>query len=193
MLSAILAAAGLLAAPARADAQSGGVKAGINVSRLEVVETPVAERQYQSGFVAGGFVTFGDSRVSGQVEGLYSIWRTRLNVATTQTLRLTWFEVPVLVRIDAVRRADRYANFHVVAGPSFALKLGAEVEENSALALDDNLEAYDVGLLLGAGFDVGHLVVDGRYTIGLRDLDKSLGSGAIKNRTFTLLAGIRFP
>ncbi len=182
---------GCLGVPARAAAQTAGVKAGVNLFRFEASETPTSETQRMSGLAAGVYGTFTNTRLTAQVEALYSVWRTRFNTASVQTLRLTWLEVPVLARVNVVR-SGRYADFHVLVGPSFAFKLDAQVEENTSANISDQLERYDVGLLVGAGFDVGHLVVEGRYTTGLRNLDKSLGSGSIKNRTITLLAGVRF-
>ena len=51
----------------------------------------------------------------------------------------------------------------------------------------------DVGLHVGAGVEIGRIMFDARYIWGGRtvfhdgDLD-----GTFKNRTFTLMAGIRF-
>ena len=48
-------------------------------------------------------------------------------------------------------------------------------------------------MVAGGGIEVGAVVIDGRYTHGLRDIDKDKSyTVKVTNRTWSLTAGFRF-
>jgi len=59
--------------------------------------------------------------------------------------------------------------------------------------LSDDVQRFDFGLAMGGGVELGRVIVDGRYTLGLSDTDKDTSvPGTSKNRTISFTAGFRF-
>ena len=50
----------------------------------------------------------------------------------------------------------------------------------------------DVGLVAGVTADVGRLVLDGRYTWGLTNIEKEATAEKTRNRVISLTLGLRF-
>jgi hypothetical protein len=188
--------------PASAQQVSGGLKGGVNFANLQVSEDP-DEIPFDSrvGLVAGGFVTWtiGD-RFSIQPEGLFSQKGAKFTVEGTEaTVAIDYVEVPVLIRFSAP--ASDQTSIHVFAGPSLGFKArakgtaeGTDVSDEEA-DLSDQVESVDVGLVVGAGIEIGRVTIDGRYTWGLRNLAKAveeLPAPDTKNRVFAILGGFRF-
>jgi hypothetical protein len=90
----------------------------------------------------------------------------------------------------------------VLAGPSFGLKTNASFEgpgvtDDFNQEFEDSIRKFDFGLVAGVGVDLGHFVLDGRYTWGLTNIVKSeaVESGdesSAKHRVLSLTAGVRF-
>lgn len=123
-----------------------------------------------------------------------------------QTLTINYLEVPVLFKA-------KFGKFYANAGPSFAFGLGgkdkweytapgiSEEEEYDVKFGDDpgNTDdtyfdnAFDLGFQLGVGYQVGPVVLDLRYGLGLSNLndepDGFSGDWAIKNRSLQFTVG----
>jgi hypothetical protein len=86
----------------------------------------------------------------------------------------------------------------VLIGPSLGFRSSARLDVPGAPAgfdddFEDEVERFDIGLVTGIGVDVGRLVLDGRYTWGLRNIAKNNeGPGEAKNRVFSATVGVRF-
>lgn len=191
----------LSAGAGTASAQSfwGGVKAGVNFANISIEEEGVdISFDNRTGLVGGVFVVCPISGAFGvQTEALYSQRGAKLEEGGgSGTLELDFLEVPVLARFSSP--ASSGASFHVFGGPSLGLRLRARAEsdfegESESEDISDDVERFDLGLVAGAGFEMGRLIVDGRYTWGIRNLNRSTEDDAkIKNRTFSVMAGIRF-
>ena len=76
--------------------------------------------------------------------------------------RAAWLEVPVLAHLDLQSEGNQA--FYVVLGPSLRVDF-------------DNGGKTRVGMTMGGGFEIGAVVLDGRYTTG--------------KKTFTVSAGVR--
>ena len=67
---------------------------------------------------------------------------------------------------------------------------GTAIEE---IDVSDEVERFDVGIAMGGGVELGRLVIDGRYTLGMRDIDVDKTDGvAMKHRVISITAGLRF-
>ncbi len=187
-----------------ASAQTGvsfGVKAGANFANLDFSGDDVdVSFDRRVGLVAGAFMLVPMTDTFGfQVEGLYSQKGARFEEDGFEgSVTLDSFDVPVLARYTIPSSTD--TSFHLFAGPSFGFRVSAkskssfdgEAEEDEDIS--DDLEAVDVGVVVGAGLEFGRFVVDGRYTHGLTNLNKAednLGV-EIKSRVFSIMAGFRF-
>ena len=57
----------------------------------------------------------------------------------------------------------------------------------------DAVERYDNGWVAGAGYDIGrYMVVEGRYTRGLANVNRIPGSVGFTNRALTFMVGVRY-
>ena len=186
--------------PCTAAAQgiSYGVKGGINFATLDLDPSLDSNSGYRIGIVAGGFVALPlGSRLTIQPEGLFSQKGEQADLDGVEVkLELDYIEVPVLVKYAITQGASR--SFHVFGGPSMAFKIqskatasfgGTTVETGE----DDIVKDTDFGVVFGAGMDFGKWSVDGRYTLGLVNINgDDEDETKIKSRAISVLAGIRF-
>lgn len=178
----------------------GGVKGGLSFSDIPrfadvLAEEAEADTDYRIGAVVGGFVAFPFSRyLSLQPEVLWAqrgIEGSIPSAGETFALKLAYIDIPILLRIGP----SSGRGFHVVAGPSLNVNLGAQLivgdTFNDEEDYKDEVEDFDVGLVVGAGHYGGLLIVEGRYQEGLRNI-AALSDRSYRNRGFAAMVGIRF-
>jgi Outer membrane protein beta-barrel domain len=198
----VVALLGIVALPVAAHAQpSWGFRVGVNLSDLtpEPALPDFDVEGVSRGLVAGGFVTLPvNSLLAFQPEALYSRQGAKFTDMPGET-KLDYIQVPLLARVRTGARSP----LAVLFGPSLGVLTGVSRQgsgfvdvASSALTVDDLFRRFDLGLVAGAGLDVGHLVFDGRYTWGVTNIwnDTFHGmplGGNQKNRVFALSAGLR--
>jgi len=191
---------GIVAVPAAAHAQvSGGVRAGVNLANLSIDNSPPFDLENLAGLVAGGFLTLPLNGVFAfQPEVLYSRQGAKFHDQdVTARTKIDYVQVPALARVRLGTRSP----LSVLFGPSFGFKTGARFSTtgtptDDSQDLGDQIKGFDFGLAAGAGLDVGHLVVDARYTWGLTNIAKAAANPTdqdhVKNRVLSLSIGVRF-
>jgi hypothetical protein len=184
----------LLSCAARAEAQVG-VLAGLARSGIAVGSESgspdLAGPQDRSGLAAGVSLLLPANRYGGwQIEALF-IEKGAANVlGPNDALRLSYLEIPFLLHVDVLRR--RGNALFLLAGPSLAFPLSASYETDGVKEnIKDDVSSVDVGLHVGGGVEVGQLIIDARYIWGWRTVFSGDLDGAFKNRTFSVMAGIR--
>lgn len=192
--------AAILAVAAPASAQvTAGVKGGINFSNVKFDgEGADVNLDTRRGLIGGVFAVWPVSPAIGiQTEALYSQNGATLDDDDVNgSLELDYLDFPVLARFSSP--ASTNAAFHVFAGPAFGVRVRARAtsefeDEEEEDDLSEEVKRLDLGLVVGAGLDFGRLVLDGRYRWGLSNLnDVDDQEGKIKNRTFSIMAGIKF-
>jgi hypothetical protein len=153
-------------------------------------------------YVSGFFVLPLNPLLALQFEAASSPKGTRLKEppGVTQTLLLQYFEMPVLLRVAGPRVGG--APIYFIGGPFFGFKVSAK-EQLSSLSgtviagvrdrVDQFVEPFESGLIAGAGIDIGkYVVVEGRYSHGLTNVNKVDDFLAFTNYGFSFTAGIRF-
>lgn len=201
----------LAAGPAAAQEVLVGVKGGLNISDISIEDVEDATES-TSGLIAGGFIRFGLGEVLAlQPELLYTQKGAEAEDTAegiTANLNLDYLEVPVLLlaRIPVEQSPVRPVVF---AGPAVAFELTCELEGQSNgtsatadcddAAFEDELatKSVDVGAVFGAGvdFDLSDQAVftlEGRYTLGLTNIQDTEVEEEVKNRVLSFLAGIGF-
>ena len=153
----------------------GGIKAGVNFARVSGSDDDPGRR---IGSTAGVFLTIGQKLIAVQPEVIFSMQGSKFTLGTAT---VDYFQVPVLLRIGS--SAKNKASVFGLVGPSFGVRIRDE-------GWSDPLKRTDVGLVVGAGFTVSRLLIEGRYTAGLTDFTE--GSGALKHRVWSLLGGFVF-
>ncbi|MBW3551922.1 MAG: PorT family protein [Gemmatimonadetes bacterium] len=206
----ILALASLAAAPAAADGQAAmGVKAGANLTRL----TGAEDSESVTGLSAGAYLGFGlGDRLAIQIEASYAVRggagvRIGANAledtATTSDVRLTYVEVPLLLR--AGYPGERLLPT-VFIGPyaGFLLSCRLTLSDGSEGDCDDESRASwfndrgtEYGLMVGGGLDwaIGEstVFVDTRYALGLFSIQGGDNAMDLRNGGLTITGGFAIP
>jgi hypothetical protein len=151
-----------------------GVEGGFNLSSLNGPVTNLYDTRL--GFVGGAFINLPlGSTLALQPEFLYEQKGGQLNGKPYQ---LDYMEVPILLNISF---GLPVVNPGLLAGLAFDANLA-----NQGVT---HVSSTDVGLVLGAQIFISKFLVSGRYEVGLTDVSSDQ---AIRNGTFTLLAGLSF-
>ncbi len=194
----VAAAFTLLATPAMAQSVQGGIKGGVSFSTLDGLTEVVGDLagidiDQRTNWVVGGFLKVNFGRfVAVQPEVLYV--RKGAKAAATGLLtesvkfNLDYIDIPVLFRLQT----GQDTGFYVLAGPSFGINVAAEsVSDSETEDISDDI-ANDTGLVVGAGFDLAHVLIEGRYTQSLTNVSKDEIGPTVKHRAVSVLFGIRF-
>ncbi len=197
-IAALALAVMVLTAPsAHAQSFQFGVKGGVNFATLSVEDgdSPFDSR---IGVVVGGFVTWkAFSWLELQPEVLFTSKGAEVEESgITSDLIVDYLEVPVLVRYS--RPFSDNTRFYVAGGPTLAARMRARTRTEFSggteeIDIDDDVERMDFGVALGGGVEWGRWVFDGRYTLGLSDVDADPSDTAtFRNRALSVTAGFRF-
>lgn len=186
-------AVALLVSAASANAQTSfGVKAGLNVANLSIDDADdTFEPENRTGFVAGVFVTMrGGGILAFQPEVLISSQGAKFSDAVNSgSARIDYLQVPLLARIGP-------SKVGIVVGPSIGYRIRAKLSGDGITVdnedFSDQIKRMDVGLVAGVTADVGKLVLDGRYTWGLTNIEEDATAEKTKNRVISLTLGLRF-
>lgn len=187
------------AGPAWGQGLAVGVKGGVNLARTAIdVEGGGPSLDPRIGLVAGAFVTLPiASWLELQPEVLYAMKGAKVNdTFGASTLQIDYVELPVLARIS--RPGSGRIGYYAAGGPTFGLRVRArsrtEFEgETGDIDVSDQVSRTDVGVALGGGVEIGALVIDARYTLGLTDIDKDDSDEVkVSNRVLSLTVGFRF-
>jgi len=198
----VIVVAGLLCLPGWAGAQEIGIKGGVTFADIPNFGDVLDDEGFngvkgRTGIVIGGHVGIPlGSLFTLQPEVLYTQRGIEAEVPLvdeTFKFNLDYLDVPVLLRIGPS------AGFQLLVGPSFNFNTGATIKSegivNEEEDFKEEVEDVEVSLVLGAGFYGRFLILEGRYQEGLTNIAKFEdfeGQEDYKNRSFTLLAGIRF-
>jgi hypothetical protein len=172
-------------AQAQTQANTAGIKAGLNWTNLRGGGADVTDENARIGFHAGVFGRVAPSDAIGiQAELLYSTKGSTytyngLLLDQEVSFNLGYIELPIFL---AIRLADvlevhagGYAGYLLSSNVSTSGDLGAGSE-----ALDrDNFNSMDYGLLGGVGVNVGPAQIGVRYLHGLGELASSDGARVV--------------
>jgi hypothetical protein len=194
--AALVAAAVLAGSPAFAEGVAVGVKGGANLATVRFTGEPDATTGRWSGVLGAFAVMPVYRRLWLQPEVLYTRKGARLRGTGPQpSLLLDYLEVPVLARVSTRLLGTKV---YLVGGPAPAIRARAKTRTQFSGAAEeidvaDELQRFDLGVVGGAGMEIGSLVVEGRYTFGLIDIDKDSADAArAANRVLSVTAGWRF-
>jgi hypothetical protein len=177
-----------------------GVKGGVTLADLqEAGEEDSGSFDFRTGFVVGGFVTWPlGGRLVFQPEGLFTQKGQKVDQGGgTSTAKLDYLDVPLLVSYRLMGSPERH--FAVFGGPAVGIRVRARSSGTfgggSTLETDisDQVKPTDFSVVGGLAYHRGRLVLDGRYSWGLSDIDEESGDDfKIRNRGISFLAGWNF-
>jgi hypothetical protein len=196
---AVLLLAAALLVPMSADAQgiSVGIKGGALFSSIpkfsDTVDESGIDVGQRVGVAGGAFLTL--SLLPGfaiQPEVLFVQKGTKVSVEGTgfdMRVRLDYIDIPVLARLSV---GAGVARVYVFGGPSFNVNVKAEnTTDSESEDITDEVEKHEISAVVGLGIEVGKFLVEGRWMEGLKNVATD-SDVDLKNRTFAIMAGIRF-
>ena len=201
-----------IATAQRAGDMTIGVMAGVNFATWN--QDPEASEVtfgYKTGLVVGGFLGVQLNDVfSIEPQVLFSQKGTKVNGTGAKSslegsVRINYIEVPVLAKFW-IPISDTQLKPFIFVGPEVEFKVsctaeGAIIAVTGSVDCDqspqDKIKSTDWGATGGAGiqFKVGDQAVrvDGRYTLGLTNINDSGDTRDIKNRAFAVTVGLGWP
>lgn len=172
----------------------GGIKVGVNLASLSGFNDPESSTSQRTGLVAGAFLTVGlVPMIAFQPEVLFSMQGSRFHVSGSEfssdaTAKIDYVQVPLLLRIG--NSGQSAASLYGIVGPTFGILARATQDGQD---FKSQLKSTDIGVAVGAGVTLSRLLLEGRYTYGLTDLNKVEDpDGANRNRVISLLVGLIF-
>jgi hypothetical protein len=191
--------------PVHAVAQSIGIRGGLNSGTVDFQTVPAGmDVGYSTSYHIGAFLVMPLlPTVSVVAEARYVDKGWALSGTTTDaTAKSDFVEVPLVVKLAPPTLVA--IKPHVFAGPIVSMRLSCHVNgdvlgapfDGSCSGMGLDTKQQDLGLLVGAGFDLDYVgwtfVVDLGYNQGLLNLSRNAGSTA-HSRTFYLSAGAQIP
>jgi hypothetical protein len=190
---AALAVLALIGFASTAAAQGAGIKVGPTFANFS---SDALDFKNRTGIHAGLFVGGSRENVLGFQTEFNWLRKNVEQVPQTSSaaegpkIRIDYLQIPVLLRLNAGSRSASGFALYGIAGPAIELKIGDEID---GVTLDNGFEGADVSLVFGGGFEVAHIIVEGRYEKGLRRINDTFSDlSEIKKHAFTILFGIRF-
>jgi len=175
-----------------------GIQGGVNIFTFGGADASGAKSR--TSFFAGASLNLPlSSSVFVQPEALYSGEGGSFDSAgTTVEIKIAYLQIPVLLGVNLTPAAR--TGFRVYAGPAVGLKLSCDVSITSTgvsvsgACASGSVKSTDFGVTGGAGLTFHgprfNVNVDARYTLGLA---KVVESADVKNRGFSIGAGLSFP
>lgn len=183
-------------APAVASAQDVpmipaiGLKAGVNLSRLEVTGTSTSNR---TGFTGGAYGIFPMSDLWGfELDILYSqkgFSKNSYEDLTNWDVRVEYLEFPLTVRFDI---PTGKVSPYVFGGFSANVKLGADEQYDGSDGwqdVSDMFNSVNWTFIFGLGLTWNHFHLDGRFNQGLSEMTTSDYRSGVEDRTFSITLG----
>jgi hypothetical protein len=176
-----------------ANAQSLGVKAGINFSKIN---TSNVSESSVTGYQAGLFARFGTSLYIqpelylGSSGGKFDFKDNNNTVTTEGKVTFTSLNLPLLIGKGF---GGDNLNFRIMAGPVFSYMIdkNQSFTDNVSGAYNDfgHYKKSTLGYQAGAGIDVGHITADLRYEGGLTKINENYGQ---RQNLWALSVGFKF-
>ena len=191
----VLAAALALSTAAFSQAQfSIGLKAGPNFANIDTKSGFGENYKNRAGFHGGAFALIKVGKIGVQPEVLFSQQGSKVTI-NSQDLKssFNYINVPIIVKLYTV------AGINLQVGPQFGFVSSAESDYiddmgnvRSGQDIKDELKSSDFSAALAVGWDLPFgLSIDGRYNLGLSDINKNAGAESIKNQVWQFSLGYK--
>jgi hypothetical protein len=198
---------------AGAQAQTIGFKLGAAFADMSSDAATEISTERITGFSGGGHIRFGlGTRIGLQAE-LLSVTKganfTGLLPTESFDYRFEYIEIPITVFVPLTTGSVAP---YVFAGPAIGLEIrcrvtprgtvtGADTERDCSDSGVGSIErrSPDISLVGGAGLGFamgpGAVLIEGRYTAGLRAINENTAAGAgdLRHRVITVMAGYEIP
>lgn len=166
-----------------------GIKGGLNFAKVDE-----SGANNKTGINAGAFALIKLSKIGIQPEVLFS----RQGFTAPSSIgdfksSINYVNIPVILKLYTV------AGINLQVGPQFGFVTSAKGEfpvtsGSSTMDIKDSFKSSDLSLALGLGWDLPFgLTIDGRYNLGLSDInnDSSPGASSFKNQVIQVSVGYK--
>lgn len=183
-----------------------GFRAGASIANVNSDQVDFLDSSSRNGFTGGVFLNIGlGGNLSLQPEVLYSQKGFSVDEAgATGTAKLDYIDIPVLLKLSLTGDGQKVRPALFAGGfVSFESSCSLEVEAigvGVGTDCDQDLEreSTDAGVVFGGGVDIEvsdglYVVLDGRYNLGLIDLDPDLDLASVKSQTWSFTGGLAIP
>jgi hypothetical protein len=194
-----------------------GPRLGINLAKWSTDDSAdeILTIDNRLGLLAGGVLElrFNDNlALQPEINFIQKGFKTELAVFDTVPdtevrFILNYLEIPVLLKVG---KSFGSARFDVLAGPSFGYAINGKTRTKFNLDGDESdigqsvdfeeagLKRFDMSVQVGAAFTFGlgektDLFIDGRYLLGLTNLNDTGDDSEARNRGIAFSAGLLFP
>jgi hypothetical protein len=191
----IIAAALFLSTAAFSQAEfSLGIKAGPNFSNIDTKSSPGANYDNRTGFHGGGFALIKMTKIGIQPELLFSQQGTTVKINQHDLKQsFNYINIPVIFKLYTI------AGINIQVGPQFGFVSSAKGDTIDDLGnvrtdqdIKNQLKSSDFSAALGVGWDLPFgLSIDGRYNLGLSDVNKNAAAETIKNQVWQFSLGYK--
>lgn len=192
-----------------ADVLSYGVKGGVNFAKFGGPDAgfdKVYECKYKIGFSTGLFASVSPIDIIAiQSAILFSSKGTKVEFEGFEGLEfdhLYYIEIPLLLKFYPIKIS--IIRINIFSGPYLGMnviniyKTTDDVKDFYEL-LDlepegeyEDVKTLDFGLVFGLGVDIGRILIEGSFSLGLTTTDDSAFEFDLKNRVLTIMLGYRF-
>lgn len=186
-------------------AQNGSLSFGplVGVSLADFHGSDVGSTNSHTSFAAGVFATYTITpNVALEPQLFYVGKGTEVSAGgVTGTFKLDYIEVPVLFKATYPLRGETRVVPSAFAGPAVGFRTtckikassgGTSVEQSCADA-GVSIKSTDIAMVFGVGLEIGPIVLQGRYDLGLTKVDDTSPSADVKNQAWIITAGYRLP
>lgn len=168
------------------NAQSFGLKAGMNISNV----SGDGDAKSKVGFNAGVFMNAPiAANFSIQPEVLYNSKGAKLDYDNFDiNFNLDYISVPVMFQYNATPK------FYLEAGPEFSFLISGKAKaEGESVDIKDGFKSFDIGIGLGAGYNITpNIGVNARYVAGVGDIAEENSGDAVRNGVFQIGLSYKF-
>jgi hypothetical protein len=166
-----------------------GLKAGPNFANLNTDATLGENYDARTGFHLGAFALIKGSKVGFQPEIIFSQQGSKVKYSGTPDIKtnFSYMNIPLILKLYTI------AGINLQVGPQIGLLTSAKQELPSGTEdIKDDLKKTDVSLALGVGWDLPFgLTIDGRYNLGLSDINSGASTSSIKNQVWQFSVGYK--
>ena len=171
-----------------------GVKAGANITKIDGQSF---KDEFKYGYLLGGFAEIGlGGKIAIQPEVLFNQYQTKtdssfkaiyqnaFNAAANGDVKLNYLSVPLMLNYKAGKLLT------LQAGPQFSILL----DQNKNL-LQNGQEAFktgDLSMVGGATINLGKLRLNGRYVVGLNNINDIDNKDEWKSQAIQVGLGLAF-
>lgn len=171
-----------------------GIKAGANIAKIDGESF---EDKFRYGYLAGGFVEIGlGKKFAIQPEVLFNQYQTKVDSSfkniyqnavhdvTNGDVKLNYLSIPLMLNYKAGKLIT------LQAGPQYSILI--DKNKNLLQNGQDAFKSGDFSMAGGATINLGKLKLNGRYVVGLNDLNDIDNQDKWKSQAIQLSLGLAF-